>query len=76
MISFKKNVMVNNLTPHCFIYQTPIKEINILALIAPKSAGIQSFIFFTEGANTPGKLIITQIKPIIHITVSSFDRFI
>ena len=43
-------------TPQRFMFQIPIKDIKVPAMIRPYIAGIQSPNFFVSGENTPGNV--------------------
>lgn len=55
-ISLMQKKEMYHSTPQRFMFQIPIKDIKVPAMIRPYIAGIQSPNFFVSGENTPGNV--------------------
>lgn len=70
------NVVINNCTPHCFMCQIPITEINCSVIIMPIVIGIKSPIRFIEGINNNGNANKISMMAVTLMMLIIFGRCI
>ncbi len=66
--------MMNSCTPHCFMCQIPIKEINCSVIIIPKIIGTKSPMRFIDGVNNMGNANNTNTIAVTVIMLMDFGR--